>query len=1005
MDIKALTKQRNNTILRQKQNKNRTSSKMRLQLSLIALSWAPIVAQYACTVCKGGEGITRPNGIVTTEQGQTASCVALTYNVGQLTEEACRSVQNLAAEPCGCPIQEAPIGSNSAVQSVSVPPPESNSFMCSVCESGEMRNPEAFTLDSAGIPISCQALEDTRESIPESACERVRSFAAVPCGCDEDVPATIDTLIENNSEAFICSICGDGIIGNPNGLVVNSRGMSKTCGELEANKKNIPSSMCSSLQNSALGPCECAFGVSTEEGTVASASEGAQSGSEAASPVGGTEIEQVYSECSICGDGEMTIPNGIVSARDGRTARCDLLEANLKQATPSTCSSIQALAKQPCGCEPPSQGVDTNIPDNIVSFECTLCAEGEVTIPDGVVTTPQGQSARCDALEANAKSIPQEICPVIQQLSNSPCGCTKVESAPVEEVVPPSFQCPVCGDGKFVTRPDGIISTAESEKTCAQYQEEAMRGEIDEDQCPFLQQLSGDACGCATPPTFPTDAPTPYECQVCGIGREVGLLDAQVTLPNLMKMSCGTLQDRAERGLIHSSQCARYVPLAQQYCGCVRKEYVASPDPQLNSNCNICGNSRKVMKTDGIVVIPNQPDRTCMELMTEAANGNISPDQCSLLHPFVQEPCGCEQSTSLTSSDKHGDCFQDLNEIQALERAVQDTSTTRLYVLCPDTKFDIGVWTEEGGITDGQPFIALRPNVIYQCGHDGSRSNDCILSGGDFGLASYDGVYEGIHENVSSVHIRGLTFESQNLFSVLLKSAGDITFKDCAFKGNSNNVPVLMQWEDQEGIATEDRRLEGDEGELKQVVTFQDCVFRNNVVDDSLSFPGIIENSFNSELIVRNCLFQENIYGSNNNLANTGYAIRSFGPLTLESTCFIDNEFLNHGPVLVYGTQYSASNNYVESSQQDLTCELSALFNSRDDMAGGTPSCESSDASVCAFSQGPTSSPTISPSLPTEEKTSQDTSSAISLTGQQFSTFGTTILSTLLLFCLFTFGK
>lgn len=131
-----------------------------------------------------------------------------------------------------------------------------------------------------------------------------------------------------------------------------------------------------------------------------------------------------------------------------------------------------------------------------------------------------------------------------------------------------------------------------------------------------------------------------------------------------------------------------------------------------------------------------------------------------------------------------------------------------------------------------------------------------------------------------------------------------------------------------------------------------------------MSFPGIIENSHNSRLVVSNCLFQDNVYGESDNPATVGYAIRSFGPLTLESTCFIDNTFRTHGPVLVYGAQYSASNNYVKSGQTELTCELSALFNSRDDTAPeNVPRCEQSDAEVCQFSQAPTVAPTSVPSL------------------------------------------
>jgi hypothetical protein len=159
------------------------------------------------------------------------------------------------------------------------------------------------------------------------------------------------------------------------------------------------------------------------------------------------------------------------------------------------------------------------------------------------------------------------------------------------------------------------------------------------------------------------------------------------------------------------------------------------------------------------------------------------------------------------------------------------------------------------------------------------------------------------------------------------------------------------------------KRYLQDDGGLNHIVTFQDCVFRDNRVGGSMSFPGIIENSHNSQLIVSNCIFRDNFYGEDGNPAPDGYAIRSYGPLTLESTCFIDNKFRKNGPVLVYGTQYTASNNFVESDQPNLTCELSALFNSRDDTSEeNIPRCELSDADICPFSQAPTTTPTISPS-------------------------------------------
>jgi len=1013
---------------------------MRLHLSLIALTWAPALAQLGCTLCKGGAGLTKPDGMVTTKQGLTATCEALTMHVGNLDQTACADLQHIATVPCGCPGYESLIEDEEEPASEAAPfsgflftseEPEASqsvpeeTFVCSICEKGEITKPNAYTLNNLGVPTSCQELHDTRAFISKVDCARVQEFAAAPCGCGGAIPATIETIVEEETVTFTCSLCGDGSIGNPDGIVLNPAGVGKTCAELA--KANIPSSMCAGIQNSALEPCECVFGEKVANETPSSVFTPTSEAN------GVSEIE-VLSQCSLCGEGKMALPDGTVTSPNGITARCDVLDANPKEITQDACANIQALAQEPCGCVYPYQGSEVNI-----DFECSICAEGKVSIPDGIVITPQGQESTCYVLEANAKTFSMGVCPEIQELAQIPCGCSDADTSSVEDIgswvgqdedepeichickgaaqkvsnpesmvsTPtgmftcfslhsaglagaisgedcgavqeaaakecgcyldgptdaPSeiFKCPLCEYGTYVTKPDTIINY-ENGMTCGQYIEDAKKGEIDQEQCSLLQDTFSATCGCREPPTFPTQAPTMYQCELCGPGREMTLRDAVAMLPNYQKMSCSTLQQRAATGLIHESQCDRHKPIAEEYCGCAYKSYQeAGPPPTYN--CDICESGLKVTTPNSLVSIPNLEDRTCIDYMTEGMQGTINEEQCSLLRPFAAGPCGCANNygtESLVPSVQRDDCFQDLGAIQALERGVQDTSITRRYVLCPGTTFDLGVWTDEGKIQDGQPFIALRPNVIYQCGSDGSRMNDCILKGGDFGLASYDGVYDGIHETVEGVEIQGLTFESQNLFSVLLKSAGDIKFTSCAFKGNSNNVPVLLQYEDKGDDVSENRRLEESE-ELKQVVTFQDCVFRDNYADDSLSFPGIIENTFNSELIVKNCLFQDNTYGNQNNVADTGYAIRSFGPLTLESTCFVDNTFLDKGPVLVYGAQFTASGNYVETSQTDLACELGALFNTQDDLAETMPTCVSSDSSVCAFSQGPTSSPTVSP--------------------------------------------
>lgn len=298
-----------------------------------------------------------------------------------------------------------------------------------------------------------------------------------------------------------------------------------------------------------------------------------------------------------------------------------------------------------------------------------------------------------------------------------------------------------------------------------------------------------------------------------------------------------------------------------------------------------------------------------------------------------------------------------------MEINIQDTRRRRKYWLCPDTVFNMGTLASNGTIVNGQNFIMLRPNVIYQCGLDGSRSNNCTIKGGDFGVTSFYGVYEGIQETVNNAIIQGLTFVGQNLFSVVLEAAGDVTFQDCEFRDQESMAPVLIQWngeapqeslkrrlrstrslgttgfqdfhqrhvqkrmledsaddDDDDDAADDDHTTVQDTGrptqapvtqdssvhsaaadgdghddddttvtlpdttvtdtntgagttapvrttDLRHTVTFKQCVFRNNRANKQYGLAGMIENTYQSELIIEHCLFENNDYGETTNSA------------------------------------------------------------------------------------------------------------------------------------------
>lgn len=909
----------------------RHSDLIRKLLLLGTLMWVPTQSQestsssFSCSICKDGGLVGNPDGLVASNNGQTTSCADLQIYATHLPERSCENLQSLALVPCQCP------GFNVTETVDTVRQEENEPFVCSICGEGEMTNPAGLALNAVGRPTTCQALFDERASISESACSAIQSFARLPCGCT-DGPIELNEFNNTNVQAFVCSVCGEGgRMRNPDGVVVNSRGQERSCSALEASAESIPQNACASMQEMAREPCGCTYpDIDTTideipflcsvcgDGSVMTNPQGIVSPKPdqtvrcgaleanaqfipqdtcstlqvlAKEACGCTEPEiqqtnttnmtgiftgedDIVYQCPICQGGEMTNPQGVVTSRQGNSARCEVLLANAHTIPETACSNVQALAKDPCGCTLPTNNNSSTTTDGI--DRCTICGAGQMTNPTGIVATPQGQSARCSALEANAISIPMNRCASIQALANEPCGCAMPTNVggtgsdicnvcgegrqvaqegkmittslgmftcsgavsagllgkipadhcdsvslsvqqecgcyadgPTTAPSPEPYTCSICGDGLIVTTPDVILNIegVSDPITCGQYEAAGINGNVNEAQCPVLQQAASQSCGCREPPPAPTQSPTTYQCSICGEGRMIGLPQAEVVLPNTQRMSCAGLEQRSQLGIIQEPQCIQIQPFVRESCGCIDVAALEPTEAPTAFECNICGDSMRVTKSEGVVVIPTQPDRTCAQLEQAASIGNINPNQCNLLHPFVLSPCGCTDEDSVAPSDMpssfptaptfspapstimmRDDCFADLGEIHAMERSVEDTSVKRKYVLCPGRTFQMGVWTDDGEIKDGEPFIALRPNAVYQCGEDGSRFNNCVLKGGDFGLASYYGVFEGIYETVPGVEIRGLTFESQNLFSVLLQAAGEITFVGCAFKVSLKNI-------------------------------------------------------------------------------------------------------------------------------------------------------------------------------------------------------------------------
>jgi len=218
-----------------------------------------------------------------------------------------------------------------------------------------------------------------------------------------------------------------------------------------------------------------------------------------------------------------------------------------------------------------------------------------------------------------------------------------------------------------------------------------------------------------------------------------------------------------------------------------------------------------------------------------------------------------------------------------------------------------------------------------------------------------------------------------------LQSAPSTVFQSISRK---HHVEML----DQTGEEKKERNLESDLQTYHHVVTFQDCIFRvsfelslrvsqnisknelliplplfqlkiqDNTANKEIGFPGIIENSYGSELVISNCLFENNEYGESRTAAPSGYAIRSFGPVDIDSTCFVDNNFLKDGPVLVYGASYTSVNNFATSSNDSLNCDFLALYLESNGLTDDVhPDCIASDVDTCRVDLPSTPAPTLAP--------------------------------------------
>jgi hypothetical protein len=126
-------------------------------------------------------------------------------------------------------------------------------------------------------------------------------------------------------------------------------------------------------------------------------------------------------------------------------------------------------------------------------------------------------------------------------------------------------------------------------------------------------------------------------------------------------------------------------------------------------------------------------------------------------------------------------CTRTINDIALRESLVTNTSFTRTYVLCPNKTYTIGNLHFDNTIIGGQKMIPLQANMKIQCGDSGSRSEKCLVTGGDLQV---DGttLYTAGKGPLDNVILQGITFSNASRYNVWITRPGSVQFDDCEFR-------------------------------------------------------------------------------------------------------------------------------------------------------------------------------------------------------------------------------
>jgi hypothetical protein len=192
-------------------------------------------------------------------------------------------------------------------------------------------------------------------------------------------------------------------------------------------------------------------------------------------------------------------------------------------------------------------------------------------------------------------------------------------------------------------------------------------------------------------------------------------------------------------------------------------------------------------------------------------------------------------------------CYTSTYEIVRIQMEEEET-IPEAFVMCPNSVIEVGTFKDPAvndfTFVDGDyPLMAVRENVVVQCGLDGRSTNNCTFDGGFIQVFTMeaiplpDGSIFLFDWPIDNFTVRGITFTGQPInagpytgISLALSHPGkNIRFEDCVWKDfsaqNGLIAVFINPYQSATGATLEDNSVD---------VTFSDCTFERIVYDTPL---------------------------------------------------------------------------------------------------------------------------------------------------------------------------